>query len=320
MKAIYAFKTFKEYEHYKPHDRTFYQIARLSVGITSKFYQTKLYCDRKSLEMFDYYGVKFDEVQILDEIENYEGTITAMPKVIAMMEQTEPYILVDMDCILLQKIPNVSTIQFGYPETHQIFLHSYLDDNLDNYVEYLNKYYKKPWNKYRDRFNDWFEVDPESSPNNCVVVVNSPYMVREIYKDILSKFTDEELEDVGPMFIEQFLFHLYLKNYKVDTSYIHTSYSEFNHVDYRFTTTKLLHFLDFDTDSTAEKIKYLSEIYDIDVESGNLPEVKEPEEESAEEPTEEVEESEPNNLVKDSVGEIMDMLDQLDDNKEEENE
>jgi len=312
MKVIYAFKTFKEYEHYKPHNKIFYQIARLSVGITGKFYQTKLYCDRKSLEMFDYYGVKFDEVQILDEIENYTGKVTAMPKVIAMMEQTEPYILVDMDCILLQQIPNVSTIQFAYPETHQIFLHSYLDDNLDGYVGYLNKYYKKPWNKYRDRFNDWFKVDPESSPNNCVVFVNSPYMVREIYKDILSKFTEEEIEEVGPMFIEQFLFHLYLKNYNVDTSYIHTSYNEFNHVDYRFTTTKLLHFLEYNTDSAiGEKIKYLSEIYDVDVESGWPADL----EVSTPEPTEE---KEVNNLIKSSEQEIMDMLEVLNTDKEDE--
>jgi len=267
MKVIYAYKFFGK-EHYKPHDKTFYQIAKLSVDITKKFYSTKLYCDRKSLEMFTHYRIEFDEVEISDDIENYEGPITSMPKIMAMIEQTEPYIMLDLDCIITQQLPNVSTIQYAYPETHQILLHSYMDDDLTDYLEYMNKYYKTPYEKFKDRFNDWFVVDPYTSPNNCLVMVNNPIMVREFYKDILNKFLPEEFYEMGSMFLEQFLLYHYIKNYDVDVSYLNSAFNntKFVSLDSRITTYKFLHFLNYNYDDDIDaKIEYLSKIYSVDL-------------------------------------------------------
>lgn len=267
MKVIYAFKFFEK-EHSKPHNKTFYQIAKLSVDITKKFYDTKLYCDRKSLEMFTHYDITFDDVEILDDIESYDGPITSMPKIIAMMKQTEPYIILDLDCIITQKLPVVSTIQYAYPETHQILLHSYMNDNLSNYLNHIDKYYKAPYEKFKDRFNDWFVVDPYTTPNNCLVIVNNPFMVTEFFKDIFKKFVPEEYYEMGSIFLEQFLLYHYIKNFNVDVSYLNESFNnpKFINLDCRITTYKFLHFLDYNNDDTVDdKIEYISKIYNIDL-------------------------------------------------------
>lgn len=264
MKVIYAFKQLHR-EHYKPFDETFFKLARLSVEMAKKYYSTKLYCDRESLKMFNHNNVKFDEVEILDSIEQYSGNLTCMSKILAMMEQTEPYIMCDFDSVILQNIPNVSTIKFAYPETVKLHLNTVLyEGRPDDYINYLDKYYATPYNKHKHKFHDWFLVDPDTSPNNCIVMVNSPIMVREIYKDILSKFTTEEMDLTGPMFIEQFLLYHYLKNFRVDIDYIADGWKNPNTMDYQMLFEKFIHFMDYHEDTLInEKIEYLANLHDI---------------------------------------------------------
>lgn len=264
MKVIYAFKKLNK-EHYKPQDETFFKLAKLSVEMAKKYYSTKLYCDKESLKMFNYHNIKFDEVEVLDSIEEYTGSLSCMSKILAMMEQTEPYIMCDFDCVILQHIPNVSTIKFAYPETVKLHLNTVLyEGRPDDYINYLDKYYATPYNIHKNKFNDWFVVDPDSSPNNCIVMVNSPIMIREVYKDILSKFTDEEMDNTGPMFIEQFLLYHYLKNFRIDVDYITTGWKNPNTMDYQMLMEKFIHFMDYDKDSIIlDKIDYLAKNYNI---------------------------------------------------------
>ena len=86
----------------------------------------------------------------------------------------------------------------------------------------------------------------------------------EIYKDILSKFTDEEMDNTGPMFIEQFLLYHYLKNFRVDVDYITTGWKNPNTLDYQMLVEKFIHFMDYDRDTLIDdKINYLAKLNNI---------------------------------------------------------
>jgi len=80
MKVIYTFKKFKHILNIE--NPIFLDMARLSVQHSRKFYKTELYCDEASKNFFYDHDVKFDNVFVLDEIENYDGEIYAIPKMI----------------------------------------------------------------------------------------------------------------------------------------------------------------------------------------------------------------------------------------------
>lgn len=266
MKVIYSFKQFKQ-EHYKPFDDTFFKLAKLSVELSKKYYKTEFYCDKDSQILFEANGVFFDKVVISDNIESYKGSLTSMAKVYAMMEQTEPYIIVDFDTLILQELPEVHSIGFGYPETVHLHLNTLLeDDRPDAYLDYLEKYYKNPLRNHKDKFPSWFRVDPNTSPNNCLVMVRHPFLVKAIYEEILSKFTDEETDKTGPMFIEQFLLFHYLKNHGVDLGYFAHGYVNPSEINYSLVSHRFLHFMDYHKDVLInEKINYISKMYNINL-------------------------------------------------------
>ena len=111
MKVIYAFKQFSK--HYKPFDDTFFELARLSVELSKKYYTTEFYCDSESKILFEANGVFFDKVIVSDKIESYSGSLTSMAKVYAMIEQTEPYIIVDFDTLILKNCPKFIQLGLG---------------------------------------------------------------------------------------------------------------------------------------------------------------------------------------------------------------
>jgi hypothetical protein len=264
MKVIYAFKQFKT-EHYKPFDDTFFKLAKLSVGLAKKYYRTELYCDSESKILFEANGVYFDKVVVSDKIENYTGSLTSMAKIYAMMEQDESYIIADFDTLILQQLPQIHSIGFGYPELVNMHINTLLEQTRpDAYIDYIEKYYKGPYELHKDKFPSWFKVDPHTSPNNCLVMVRHPFLVKAIYDDILSKFTDEETDKTGPMFIEQFLLYHYLKNHALDVGYLENSYINPTEINYSLVSHRFLHFMDYHVDKLIhDKIEYISKMYNI---------------------------------------------------------
>lgn len=264
MKVIYAFKQYHK-PHYKPIDANFFKLAKLSVELAKKFYKTEFYCDSSSKILFEENGVAFDEVIVLDKIENYTGSITSMSKIYAMMEQSEPYIILDLDTLIFQKLPEVYTIGFAYPEIVRLHLNTLIDEPRPNaYLDYLDRFYKQPLDNHRHKFPEWFIVHPDSSANNSLVMVRHPFLVTAIYKEILSKFTFKDLDDIGAMFIEQFLLYFYLKNHNIDVGYFADNRVVPTTINYELVMHKFIHMMDYHEDvKLDEKMNYISNLYNI---------------------------------------------------------
>jgi len=263
MNVIYSFKTLKQ-KHYKPFDSTFFKIAKLSVDIAKKNYHTIFYGDSASIKLFETHGVVFDEVVYSKSIENYKGDLIGMIKIIAMLEQTEPYIISDFDSIIFKKLIQRHTIDFAYPELHNI-------ENSDgwklNTQNYLYEYYKKPWEKYGNRFLDYNGVPtkiPQHISNHSLVMVSHPMLVSEIYREILSKLSLNEQNQCHSMFIEQFLLTYYLYKLNVDYGYISASNPANDIISFKMLRHDFVHLINFNTDELIyDKINYLKKIYNV---------------------------------------------------------
>lgn len=264
MKAIFSFKKLKT-DHYKPIDDNFFKLAKLSVELAKKYYHTEFYGDDESYKLFEEKGIQFDSVVILDSIQNYNGDITSYAKLMAMIEQTEPYMCLDFDTLLFEKIETKSTISFGYPEIVDYSLHNILlKDDFIEYVKYVNQYYKRHLIKYKNKLSDLSNVYLDTIPNYSLFIVKNPILVTNILKDIFERFEESELEEMGAMFIEQYLIYCYLKNLNVDCNYIYTN--TITDIDNKLNTfsNKFHHYIDYHQDELFnDKIKVISESYNI---------------------------------------------------------
>ena len=211
MKVIYSFKTFKH--HYKPLDETFYKVAACSVAAASKFYKTKLYCDSNSAGLFQEKEIKFDEVVVLDSINNYNGELYCMPKILAMIEEDEPYIHMDLDSMIFEKIYSPHTITYAYKELELA------NNSKTNQIDYLNKFYVNPYNEFLKDKLEYINPSWSTIPNHSFVMVKSPELVKKIYSDLINEISSD-IEKISPMLLEQFLLYQVLKNNNTDIGYI----------------------------------------------------------------------------------------------------
>jgi len=259
MNLIYSFKKFN-HSHYKPIDSTFFNIAKTSVDMARKHYTTILYCDSASKKMFETNGVIFDKIIICDSIENYSGRLIGMIKILAMMEQTEPYIISDFDTIIFKKPIQKNTIDFAYPELKNITD----DTDWNSYDEdkYLYRLYKKPFDKYHSKFSEYYNHGwdiPSNISNHSLVMVSHPILVKEIYHEVLSILSVKEQEDCYSPFLEQFLLTYYLTFMKVDYGYIHDSPPTHNDLSIKLLKWDFIHLINYDTDITINnKIEFIT--------------------------------------------------------------
>jgi hypothetical protein len=261
MKVIYSFKVFKN--HYKPIDDTFFKVAAFSVASASKFYKTKLYCDESSKNLFTQKGIIFDEYEILHEIKNYNGWLYCMPKIHAMIHEDEPYIHLDFDSLIFEKIYSSHTITYGYPEIN-------LTNNSSlEQMDYLNKYYINPYNKYIvDRIEKLVSTQWNLIPNHSFIMVKSPELVREIYTKILKDIPLNVFEMITPMLIEQFLLYMFLLKNKVDIGFL-SNLPTYDIIDKLMGSYKFYHFDFYANKNRSDEIdsilKILSNRYNINL-------------------------------------------------------
>mgnify|MGYP000114721365 FL=1 len=213
MKVIYSFKQFSN--HYKPLDDSFYRLAKYSVECASKWYKTKLYSDKTSIKVFNSYGVYFDEYEVLEEIEQYKGRNYCIPKLYAMIAETNPYIHLDFDAIVFEKLNFKESITYGNVEIDLKYR-----ANTDA-IHYILKHYIEPYRLVlKDKFDTEIDDDWDEIPNHSLIAVKNPDLVRSIYTNILSLVAENELEKVTPMIIEQYLLYRYLVKNKIKVGYI----------------------------------------------------------------------------------------------------
>lgn len=264
MKVIYSFKKLKT-EHYKPLNTNFFKLAKLSVELAKKYYKVEFYGDSDSFKLFDERGIEFDKVILLDSILEYDGDITSMSKLLAMVEQSEPYMCLDFDTLLLQKIPETHSITYGYPEITKIHLHNILtEESQDDYLKYIDKYYKNSLEKYKNKLPNFVNPSCSEIPNYSLFMVNHPTLIKEILNDIFTRFTKDELEEMGAMFIEQLLIYLYLLELDIDINFLYKNNlmvdaDLINTIKYKF-----IHYIRYHEDNKfEEKINMISKSYNI---------------------------------------------------------
>lgn len=264
MRAIFSFKKLKT-EHYKPIDKNFFKLAKLSVELAKLHYKTVFYGDSDSYKIFEEKNITFDEVNLLESIELYDGDITSYSKLMAMKNETSPYVCLDFDTLVFEKIKSTNTITFGYPEIGAIKLYNILsEDSQKEYLDYINLYYKRHLDKYKDKLPDFINPYLTSIPNFSLFMVNNPILIHQIIKDIFNIFTAYELEEMGAMFIEQYLIPLYIDSLEVDYKFIYDDSSQELNKSFLFLKSKFYHYIQFHNDDKFEQnIQKVSNIFNI---------------------------------------------------------
>jgi hypothetical protein len=216
MTAIFAFKII--HNHYKPINDDFIRLAKLSVKSAKKFYKTKIYCDVNSHNFFTQNNIFFDEVVIINEfIDDYPGQYS-IPKIYAMIKETEPYILMDLDVVLFEKLEPQWTITYGYPEINfnrkHVNIHTVTwaqDAYVTPFINNVQKYYTD---------QELSDMNWSTYPSFCVVIVKNPIIMSMIFKTIFKLIDKKDINEITPTLLEQFLSHQYIIKYNVDFGFI----------------------------------------------------------------------------------------------------
>jgi hypothetical protein len=259
MVAVYSYKM--RYKHYKPLNDEFVRLAKLSVQSVKKYYKTKFYCDKESLTFFTDNGIFFDEVIILENDLHDHPTIFSISKIYAMMYETEPYLLLDFDVVLLEELHPSHTITYGHPEVQINQKYVGLDSLLFTYDHYI-----KPFNEHiRKYFNneDLSKIDWLTYPSFCVVMVQNPHLISEIYKNIFDKLSNEDISKIPSELLEQFLCHQNIVKHKVDFGYLsYDHYENGDHVKFNMMnmlSKKYVH-LNINNQKIKDELIYLEKI------------------------------------------------------------
>ena len=213
MKVIYTFKKFKHILNIE--NPIFLDMARLSVQYSRMFYKTELYCDEASKNFFDNHDIKFDNVVVLDELENYDGEMYTIPKMITCSKQTEPYVHLDFDTIILRHLTFDKDVTFGYYD-EDYSPYTIVKYSPFVYNTYINSFENHVKNHYTpDEYLQWRWM---KFPNNSLFAVNDYRFVSQSYSEILERLKDVILlpdpeTNIG-QFVEQFLIMAYLDSYK----------------------------------------------------------------------------------------------------------
>ena len=257
MIAIFAFTIIPD--HYKPLNDDFIRLAKLSVKSAKKYYKTKFYCDRKSLAFFAEHGIFFDEVVIINGFVNDYPTVYSISKIYAMMNETEPYILLDFDTVLLEKLESTHTITYGQPETDFNVPHISADS-----ISFVYDFYVKPFNDHIKKYYSQEELSNFNwllYPCFCLVMVKNPIILKDIFNKLFDLIDKEDIGRITPSLLEQFLSHQYIIKNKVDFGFItHDQYynpGDFNAL--QLISKKYVH-LHINNKIITDEIAYLEEI------------------------------------------------------------
>ena len=211
--AIYTFKRLK---HYKPFDDSFFELAKLSIESAKKFYNTILYTDTFSKDFLLSNGLHFDEVIVLEELENLVTTNYGLPKMVAMISRTEPYVHLDFDTILINKPHSIQQVAFAFPEIELLYKVKPLALNslVNGYLKSYNLI-ESNLTAEQKRILYWDKV-----PSNCVLLVNDPQLVRDIFTKAIDEWYKGNEGTISPSVLEQQILLSYLREYKAEYQFL----------------------------------------------------------------------------------------------------
>lgn len=255
MKAIFAFN--KVNYHYKPINDDFLRLAKLSVKSAKKYYKTKFYGDRQSYEYFKKNEILFDDVTIIsdNEISKYYN-IYSISKIYGMIYETEPYIILDFDVVLFEKLESNKSITYGQPELvieEDVALKQLMwayDSYINPFNTHLKEYYLNELEDFR-----W-----KVYPSFCVMIVNNPMFVSSSYIDIFKRIPERVVHKITPTLLEQLLLHQYVNYFNVDYNFFmehnyHNKNQDFGNI--KLISKKFIHL-----NINDEKIKLILDCLD----------------------------------------------------------
>lgn len=250
-RAIYSYIFLNNF--WKGHPDVFFDLAKLSVNLAKKHYDDViLYTNRDSEIIFQNHGITFDKIEYISDFDDITEYSYGLSKIKAMIDQTDPYVILDLDTLVFERINTTHTVSYGYTETK-------LKDVSD--FNYINEYYITPYNNIHERIDVNLRWD--TFPNNSFVDINNPIIVNRAYEKILDIIdgidftTDNELT---VQFYEQFLLFNLLNNWDVDVGFLysHNTFSSFDFndgdIDYLI-SKKFIHIDSYHKDT--EKLKGL---------------------------------------------------------------
>lgn len=208
-KVIYSYKILDKY--WKERNEAFFSLAKLSVTLAKRFYTTVLYCDKATEAEFKKRGIVFDEIVYLSSLRQVNENNYGLAKILAMQEQTEPYLIIDLDTLLFEPILSNHSITYGYKEA---------DPSKEWGAKYIKQYYLDPYQNFKQDIK--IDLDWTVFPSNSLVMVQNPYIVTDSYNKILELIGKDYLKSTV-QFYEQMLLYAYLQHENVDVGFIYNN-------------------------------------------------------------------------------------------------
>lgn len=217
----------------------FWNMAKLSVTYANRFYNTILYCDSKTKELFESKNIPIKKYVELKEIENYTGVIYPMPKIYGLIKHCSdnpntPFFHIDLDTVIINKLTEPSeSIAFSHPE---IGLKKRVTPSV---IEFLQRSYVKPY-EMLNLSEQIGEYDFSFVPNYNIIYIKNGILAKkyleelkniiETNKVILSKKLGDVLEAGVSQLLEQYTFYHLLKRDKIETG-LYSKFGTFDFLD-----------------------------------------------------------------------------------------
>lgn len=235
MDIIYSYK--RILYNKKELTPAFWNMAMLSVTYANRFYNTILYCDLQTRELFQKNNIPIKEYIELKEIEEYNGVIYPMPKIYGLIQHCKdnpntPFFHIDLDTIIINKlIEPKETIAFSHPE---INLKKRVTPTV---VEFLQRSYIKPY-EMLNLHDNIGEYDFSFIPNYNIIYIKNGILAKKYFEELrdiiktnkvlISRTLGDVLEAGVSQLLEQYTFYHLLKRDNIKSG----TYSKFGTFDF----------------------------------------------------------------------------------------
>lgn len=220
MNAVFSYKICDHF--WKPRDNYFYKLAFLASKYAEKYYNTVLYSDTRTKKVLTEAGITFNDYVTSDKLfESVNEHNYGVAKMIAMQEQKDAYVTLDLDTVIFEKITPQSSVTYGYKEIDLTENTSFILKKA--HLDYIEEHYWachdffKPKITRLDKHLDWMTF-----PSNSLMYVNNPDIVRDTISEILY-LVGEDYRKVTIQYYEQFMLYNFLKYYEVDMDFIYNT-------------------------------------------------------------------------------------------------
>ena len=218
--AIYSYKILDKF--WKERGDSFFKLAEVSVFNAKKLYHTVLYSDQHTKLVFDSKEIFFDSYVTSDKLfEDVNEHTYGLSKLFAMLDQTEPYVTLDLDTVIFEKVTTSAPVTYGYKEINLASKTTFPLRTLQ--LEYVKEYYYNCHSYFEPRVEDRdIEFDWNFFPSNSLIYVNNPEIMKEVILEMLN-LVNKDYRKMTVQYYEQFLVYNLLKFYDVKIKFLYNN-------------------------------------------------------------------------------------------------